>query len=1603
MSHGTEWTDGRPVTPVKSLGQGSPLTGWLAIGPFPITDPPTFERDVTVGRALAVDSDPLGCETTMRPVLDQEHPNRQFAEGVSRWRKLSGAEEYNLKDIWPGDGAALAYAATYITAETETPLLLWADDWYVWRNSTVQIMLDGREVGHGTTPTLVYLTPGEHLLVLKIGGDGRSGSALAWMVKARAGVPEPSGDLLVGLVKPSGYWRGPEDAPKIEIDAAVINTGSAVADVTALSARLDGSDSGEEAKPVTIEPGEGVTLRMTAPLGDWTPGEEAGLTVKLKEMTIATTVVIPPAPPEGTIHILQGFHCDPVWVSDQHHYNLISLENVRMQADGCLADENYKAFVHELDYLRNFMDEYPEYRDEMFKLVKEGRMLVGSSYSEPNENNCSGEGIVRNILYGHLYHRRFLGGDPHVYHCWDVFGHVPQLSQILAKSGHDATLWSKSIAGFPPVFRHMALDGTLLTNIRTYYTWFSQSMDEFRQISEPVLREKNSYGLKHHMHVEASDFNPPCAWEVAATDEMADSLPKIVMNDPIDFLKAIDDDGSRIPWTSRNASQHHVGTQHTRVELKLSNRIGENRLVQGEMWSTFATLMGATYPDKAIDKAWRQLLFGQHHDAITGTPCDVSYFDLMVGYREALKLSREVLDGSTGFVASAVTPAGDGLSVVVFNSLNWSRGGLVTFTRPDDVEKIEVRTADGDVLPSRVNGNAVEVLVSDIPGMGYAALDVIVTKTTEQAAAEDADSTASGKGPDLSDGAGAESIRLMPTSSGTFGPRDEHAETTIENEFWTITLNPAKGGGITGLVDRETGRELIDGTVGVGNDLIAMIIGDNPWEFITNGERTCASDFPAKITVEETPVGITATITGTLGQMCSYTRTLSLRPGCRTVDARVEVNGYAKDDHQFVVTMPVALAGAQPVFEDRYGTVVARRGKTKFDYRTSGSRRMSDCAIFPVYNWMEAGWSARVESGDSTLNLGMNGIIVPYNADLEDALMPLHRSLMHLGIGSTHYFDDNDIPRRKKLNLGGYGSLFYGHLSDDSVDNRENDVAMCAQWMAVSVDGNNAYVADLLERMPDVAGCIASQVTENGWGVAITEDDRIPEGWPAIPVIVINAVSADALTDAVTKLSSDLDTGTRIHLPEGCDFRPNAGEVADYGFGVLANGNGSATMEPDGTLTVFLGRTSGFAQDHIERDINPELRDMVFEYAFYGHVGSWRDGGIVKAGYEYANPIPVAMPADSTSELPSAMSFATMESENAVVTTLKPADNPILTFEQRTADPAEKGIIVRAYDASGRGTSGTLTLASDIRKVHTTNLIEEDTGKASVKNDAVDWAFDPFAIETVRVTPGDKLPQVGSGTFAPVAEPFQPVWCRSWLHNAGAHPMGYLPVGIYIDGELPIENRGGQFATMGHVRVWIVNNTDETIRGTARVVVPQNWRTVPGEIEYEIKPKGVQIGDVLVLFDQRPRAGLIKVRMEFDGQTYQDVLEAGYETDAHSRQVEGSTGRWNAWTINKEREPVWDMFREDGDILVRVRNPWLEPLEVEVAIVSPMETWGSDADGYGLCTINPGYVGKTIPGRGEEILRFRVEHDGDIPRFWAWAKLMCHGKPDYRPVPGTTA
>ena len=442
------------------------------------------------------------------------------------------------------------------------------------------------------------------------------------------------------------------------------------------------------------------------------------------------------------MYLISHFHYDPVWWNTQAAYTETwgatiqyrspfqepGLALVRSHLEIARRDPDYKFVLAELDYLKPYWDAYPEDRDYVRTLLADGRLeFVGGTYNEPNTNLTSAESTIRNAIYGIGYQRDVLGGAPATAWQLDAFGHDPQFPGIMAGAGLSSSSWARGpfhewgpnwvrgpgrlpfaelAAGehprmqFPMEFDWIAPSGrALLTSFMAdHYSagWWMDAAPTLEAAEAEVHRLFTELATvaatKNVLLPVGTDYTPPNKWVTAIHRDWNSRYvwPKFITAIPRDYFDAVRAEqaatGRPFSPQTRDMNPIYTGKDVSFIDTKQMQRQAENTLMGAEKFATIAALMGARFPTEAIDKAWRQLLFGAHHDGITGSESDQVYLDLIGGWREALELGATVQEAAIGHLAARIETAGDGQAITVFNPLSWPRSDIahVEIALPDD-------------------------------------------------------------------------------------------------------------------------------------------------------------------------------------------------------------------------------------------------------------------------------------------------------------------------------------------------------------------------------------------------------------------------------------------------------------------------------------------------------------------------------------------------------------------------------------------------------------------------------------------------------------------------------------------------------------------------------------------------------------------------------------------------------------------------------------------------------------------------------------------------------------------------------------------------------
>src|SRR5690348_6375585 len=453
-----------------------------------------------------------------------------------------------------------------------------------------------------------------------------------------------------------------------------------------------------------LQPGAEETFEVPVEIAaPYLPGSTRPVTVAVTgedgEVRARAEAVLTVAEPGWTMWMVSHFHYDPVWWNTQGQFTEARLalpdedgavpdvrsafELVGAHLDKARRDPDYTFVLAEIDYLKPYFDAFPQDREDLRRLVADGRVeIVGGSYNEPNTNLICAEAIIRNAVYGIGFQRDVFGGDPRSAWMLDAFGHDPGYPGLMAAAGLTSSAWARG--PFHQWGPSGADGGDRRMQFSTEFEWISPDGGGlltaymahhygagWRLHSPPdlIAAELEAYGqfrglaqvatTRNVLLPVGSDHVIPARW---VTDIHRDwnqryVWPRFTTAVPRDFFDAVraeasgGDGGAWISPQTRDMNPVYTGKDVSYIDTKQGQRAIETAVTEAERLGTLAWLAGAPYPHAALDKAWRILAYGAHHDAITGVESDQVYLDLLGSWREAWELASAARQDAAAFLA----------------------------------------------------------------------------------------------------------------------------------------------------------------------------------------------------------------------------------------------------------------------------------------------------------------------------------------------------------------------------------------------------------------------------------------------------------------------------------------------------------------------------------------------------------------------------------------------------------------------------------------------------------------------------------------------------------------------------------------------------------------------------------------------------------------------------------------------------------------------------------------------------------------------------------------------------------------------------------------
>ncbi|NLP11310.1 hypothetical protein GX408_13020 [bacterium] len=1557
------------------------ITDWLVCGPFPNEKGQSIDTDFLADQGGEADFIPrpgllhTGAATGWRPV-------RADASGKLDFIRCMSPNQANV-----------AYAAAVIECPQPTFAIL-----KIGSNDRIKIWLNGTQVhyyptvrssGPDADNVAVSLLQGKNVLLAKVDQEGAG-----WFMYAR----------LEALIKiDDQLWVL---HPSISPTPRRVNDGK-VADMVSI---LAFNMSDETIGPITLQMKSNTGIQKFLATGQsieprqmaWLQAEaetdlpdlkntitaELAVSLGTARKTFKLSEKRQPIVP-GNVYLVPGFHVDPVWVDSQAGFQAKSFSNVDQNLRAMEADSSYTVFLHEIPYIKPYYDAYPLDRPLIRRWVKQGRIATGGSYNQPNETTISGEALVRNILYGRLFHENVLGDAPAAYAPWDVFGHIIQMPQILAKSEFIGTAWTRSnyrepevrVPDVPDLYWGVAPDGSkLLTRKVNYgFDWRGASYDlsqSARQKAASMLKSQQQQipGIESELILDASDEKAPTTWMIGRSGEFKNYIPTVHFsaNGQAEYFSAVLDQLKQhdldIPELSRDESQYNEGCELSRFDLKMGNRLCENTLVTAEKFATIANLLGQPYPAKELDKAWRQVLYGQHHDAITGCGADVPYLDLNAGYREALQLSGGALQKALNSISQSVDTQSPGCAAVlmVFNPLNWLRDDIVradlSFEKPlagfalvdENGRPVNCVVEKTEKNSQGLTSARVTFLAKHVPSIGYKTFWLQPASTTP------------------------------PPALGK-----KMAGFTIENDQYKVTVDEKMGGGITSLMDKRSGKELISTQNGhPGNELILLKEGNGfepAWRFITTGEKYFSKDTPAQVQMYENTLYKRLRVTGAMPRLQKRIQEITLYQGIDRIDFRTYLVDYQglqggniieKEVHSdrdfYCIGFPTDLQGNVPVLEDRFSVKAYFPSKEYLSYHSTSREWTSHHAMNSCYQWMDYGHSVQVRCGDAfSVAVGPAEILTPRSPKLRQSGFELQRALARKGITATP----------------GYDAV-----------QRNYDIQYRRFSFSIGALGQNRYNEKLLQAMPPAdRRRIKKEIAQNGYAYAVCSDSALAEAWFHLPVLMIIGADEAATSLAVQHLTEQLLQHGEIRLPAAAASGNGKSMVPQQGLAILNRGNIAGSVEAEGSMILGLfhavpwqGPLLSWTHDF------PERKTHIFDYSLVPHQGDWRQAQLVRHGYEFNNPLIAVASKSHSGPLPSQHSFFSTHNADAVITAIKPKSAGREAFLRNQATDAANGVVLRFYETHGQHSRISIQTSFDLKKAESVNLMERQAKPLAAQIHSVDIALPANSIETLLLTPAGKKPAAADVSATGGAAP---AFVRFWEHNEGAAPTGYLPVSVRLLNVADDIPRSAKLVR--RIQVAITNDyVDAPVSGVAKIEAPAGFRSIPPEIAYVVPANSEKIYDVVLVTESAALTpGFIKASIEQEGQVLYDILELNLPAKAF-----GHAGKNSSPGIKLE----WQVTQGKDNLTITLKNTFNQTVSGEITLIAPCESWGM-ALVNPIChtELSPWQRSFSLPSGEKASFSFKLQREHGLAAeeitTWAVAKLTYLGYVEYIEAMGSLA
>ena len=556
---------------------------------------------------------------------------------------------------------------------------------------------------------------------------------------------------------------------------------------------------------------------------------------------------------------------------------------------------------------------YPETFKNIQEAVKQGRWeITGGMWIEPDCNLPNGISWARHLLYAKRYFKQKFGVDVTIGWNPDSFGYNGNMPELYQDGGIDAFITQKIGWNDTDVFPYRlfwweSADGS---KILSYFPfdYVNEIKHPFELVDWMRQFEANTGMTKMMVLFGVGDHGGGPSIEMMQridTLKNVDVYPTIEYGNTANYLSWIrQHDLSKLPvWKDELYLEYHRGTLTTQANTKAENRKCETLLRDTEIYSSLAAFQGRPYDNKALESAWRLVLFNQFHDILPGSGIRENYIDAEEKYKQVKEIGNYEMKKSLELLANDVNTSrlNKGTPIVVFNPLSWQRTDIVRFNLPEgDNAEYAVFDPDGKEISSQIV--SIDALHRELLFMAEAVSSL-----------------------------GFRTYELRKQKPASAATDLSIATYSLENENFRVKIDPETGW-VSGIIDKRNNKEILTGE---GNRL--QLLEDKPKQWDAWNIGLTGVEYPSRFVkaevVEEGPVRVVLRLHRTYLKpgvkkdfptedfpSSFFTQDIILYRNSDEIDFRTDADWW--ELHTMVkVAFPLAVQDTVATYEIPFGTI----------------------------------------------------------------------------------------------------------------------------------------------------------------------------------------------------------------------------------------------------------------------------------------------------------------------------------------------------------------------------------------------------------------------------------------------------------------------------------------------------------------------------------------------------------------------------------------------------------------------------------------------------------------------------------------------------------